>query len=99
MADDSRDAGGPRRKAAALRYDPAQDGAPRVVASGRGELAQRIIDLAREHGVPIQEDPALVGALVEVELNREIPPELYEAVARVLAFIYLLEEKSSPGTP
>lgn len=76
-----------RRLAAALKYDAEEDGAPRVVASGRGLVAENIIARAREAGLPIQEDPDLAAVLCRLELGQEIPPELYEAVARILAFL------------
>lgn len=75
----------PRPLAVALRYD-APD-APRVVALGRGELGQRIIDTAREHGVPLEANPALAEALSTIEVDTAIPEALYEAVAVVIAFI------------
>ncbi|MDI9390201.1 MAG: EscU/YscU/HrcU family type III secretion system export apparatus switch protein [Synergistota bacterium] len=81
------------KKAAALRYEAKKDEAPRVVASGQGVMAQRIIEIAKESGVPIVEDPALTSALLFVELGEEIPVELYEAVARVLAFLYRLDRE------
>jgi flagellar biosynthesis protein len=71
--------------AVALHYD--KKGAPRVVAKGRGELGERIVELAREHGVPIEENEVLAGALSQVELDDEIPAELYRAVAEVLVFV------------
>lgn len=71
--------------AVALHYD--KKGAPRVVAKGRGELGERIVELAREHGVPIEENEVLAGALSQVELDDEIPVELYKAVAEVLVFV------------
>ena len=83
----------PPKKAVALKYAPAEDKAPRVVAKGEGYLAERIIALAREAGVPIKEDSELVQSLMEVELAREIPPELYEAVAVVLAWAWRLNGK------
>ena len=76
-----------RRLAVALRYDHA--GAPRVTAKGRGVLAAPILELAAEHGVPVEEDAALAEALSQIELDREIPVELYEAVAAVLRFILM----------
>jgi flagellar biosynthesis protein len=82
-----------QRRAVALRYDRAQDGAPRVVAKGRGPVAETIIARAREHGVPLQEDADLTAALSALDLETEIPPELYRAVAEVLAFIYRLNGK------
>ncbi len=77
-----------RRRAVALRYDQAQDAAPMVVAKGRALLAQRIIELAREHGVTVYEDPDLVELLYTLDLDMQIPVELYQAVAEVLAFVY-----------
>jgi flagellar biosynthesis protein len=76
----------PRPIAVALHYSGA--GAPRVVAKGGGKVAERIIETAREHDVPLQEDGALAAALSRVELGREIPRELYVAVAHVLAFAW-----------
>jgi len=80
-------------RAVALRYDRAKDGAPRVVAKGRGQVAENIIALAREHGVPLHEDPNLAAALSALDIETEVPPELYRAVAEVLAFIYRLNGK------
>lgn len=68
-------------------------GAPRVVAKGGGLVAENIIATARTHGVPLEEDPALAGALARVELGREIPRELYIAVAQVLAFAWMVAGK------
>ncbi|GMT47303.1 MAG: flagellar biosynthetic protein FlhB [bacterium] len=76
------------KKAAALKYRQGVDAAPKVVARGRGWLAGRIIALAREHGVPIHEDKALVEILSTLDMYEETPPELYRAVAEVLTFIY-----------
>ena len=73
--------------AVALRYDKSKDSAPRVVATGRGWLGQKIIDVAREHGVPLEQNPALAEALSTLELDEEIPEQLYRAVAQVLGFI------------
>jgi len=85
-----------RRRASALRYDKEAGGAPRVVASGAGVIADRILELAREQGVPVREEPALVEALARLELEQEIPPELFVAVAEVLVWAYGLE-KGRPG--
>lgn len=76
-----------KKKAAALRYDK-ERGAPRVVAKGEGNVAERIVEIARESGIPVLEDRALVSLLMEVDLGKEIPPELYKAVAKVLAYVY-----------
>jgi flagellar biosynthesis protein len=80
-----------RKKAAALKYDE-QDAAPVVTAKGEGLLARRIVEVAQAADVPIVEDAALVSALLSLELGQEIPVELYEAVARVLSWIYRLEK-------
>lgn len=79
--------------AIALHYSGT--GAPRVVAKGGGSVAQRIIETAREHQVPLEEDPALAAALSRVELGREIPRELYVAVAHVLAFAWAVTGKKA----
>ena len=77
--------------AAALRYreeHPFGDTAPRLVAKGEGLLAERILEEAKKHGIPIQQDPDLVAALAPLDLDRLIPPELFQAVAAVLAALY-----------
>jgi flagellar biosynthesis protein len=71
--------------AVALHYDKPH--APRVVAKGRGEIGQAIVDTARKHNVPLEHNPGLAEALSQVELESEIPRELYQAVAIVLGFI------------
>ena len=85
-----------RAQAAALQYDQKRDEAPRVVASGEGYIAEKIMELARRADVPIVEDAALVSALLVLELGEEIPAELYEAVARTLAFLYKLDKGERP---
>lgn len=77
-----------RKKAVALRYKAGEDRAPKVTAKGEGLLAQKILDLAREHGVPIREDADLMEILSGLELNAEIPPETYVVVAEILAWVY-----------
>ncbi|MHC5068593.1 MAG: EscU/YscU/HrcU family type III secretion system export apparatus switch protein [Planctomycetota bacterium] len=77
-----------RRKAIAMRYRSEQDQAPRLVAKGGGEIADRILALAREHGIPLHEDRDLVTMLEVLDLGVEIPPHLYRAMAEVLAHIY-----------
>jgi flagellar biosynthesis protein len=76
------------KKAVALLYDRKKSGAPIVKASGQGELAQKILEVAEEAGIPIQEDPDLVEILGKVPIGDEIPVELYQAVAEILAFVY-----------
>lgn len=81
------------QKAAALHYDQTKHLVPRVVARGRGHIAEQIIALARENNVPLYEDRNLVNVLEALELEAEIPGELYQAVAEVLVFIYRLNGK------
>jgi flagellar biosynthesis protein len=80
----------PRRAAVALRYNAAIDKAPKVIAKGQGFVAEKIMALARENGVPMREDTDLVQVLSQLDLNREIPPTLYHVVAELLAFVYRL---------
>lgn len=88
-----KEAGNMPRKAVALRYRPEQDHAPKVVAKGKGRLAEKIIAKANENGVPVQEDPSLVEILYKIDLDQAIPPELYRVVAEILALVYRMEEK------
>ena len=81
-------------KAVALKYETEKDSAPRVVAKGRDFIAEKIIETAKAHNVPLYEDKNLVQVLEALDLDTEIPPELYRAVAEVLAFIYRLNEKT-----
>jgi flagellar biosynthesis protein len=74
--------------AVALHYD--NTGAPRVVAKGRGSVGEKIIEIAKAHDIPIEENEVLAGALSNVELGDEIPAELYKAVAEVLVFVLRL---------
>ena len=84
-----------RKSAAALRYKQGEDPAPRLVAKGMGKIAERIIEAAKEAGVPIHEDPDLLALLMTLNINEVIPPEMYIAVAEVLAFIYRMNKKIS----
>ena len=79
------------KEVVALRYDSHMEGAPRVVASGRGASAEAILAAALEHGIPVEEDAALLGLLAGCELGEEIPAELFEAVAELLTWLYRLE--------
>ena len=74
-----------RQLAVALHYD--KKGAPRVVAKGKGTIGAKIIELAKAHDIPIEENEVLAGALSQVEIGDEIPAELYKAVAEVLVFV------------
>jgi flagellar biosynthesis protein len=77
-----------QQKAVALKYKKNEDRAPRVAAKGKGELAERIIAIAKEHGIPIREDADMVEVFSRLKLEEEIPAHLYKAVAEMLAFIY-----------
>jgi flagellar biosynthesis protein len=79
-----------RSVAVALRYERTDAGAPRVSAKGAGALAQRILELARAHDVPVREDSDLLELLAACELGEEIPGELYHAVAELLVFLHRL---------
>ncbi|CAD7286593.1 MULTISPECIES: FlhB-like flagellar biosynthesis protein [Campylobacter] len=83
----------PKKKAVALGYNKSKDNAPKVLASGSGEVANNIMRLAREHDIPIKEDPDLVEILSKVEVNQEIPPNLYKAVAEIFSFLYKMTSK------
>ncbi|MVO99177.1 EscU/YscU/HrcU family type III secretion system export apparatus switch protein [Paenibacillus lutrae] len=76
------------RKAVALRYAPSEQKAPSVIAKGKGKVAEAIVDKAKENGIPVQEDASLVEVLSKLEIDQEIPAELYQLVAEVLSYIY-----------
>jgi len=79
--------------AAAIKYDDKRDAAPKLTAKGRGSIAEKIIKLAMEHNIPIREDPALVQILSRLDIDEQIPPEIYKAIAEILAFIYSVNEQ------
>ncbi len=83
------------KKAVALGYQERLDNAPKVLATGRGETASKIIQLAKEHGVPIKEDEDLVEILSKLDLGDEIPQNMYKAVAEVFSFIYQMANKGA----
>ncbi|KEA45515.1 FlhB-like flagellar biosynthesis protein [Campylobacter mucosalis] len=82
-----------KKKAVALGYNRAKDNAPKVLAGGSGEIANNILKLAKEHDIPIKEDPDLVEVLSKVEINQEIPQNLYKAVAEIFSFLYKMTNK------
>lgn len=82
-----------RQVALALGYKPDKQNAPKLLAKGKGLIADRIIELAKSKGIPIKQDDDLIKVLYKLEIEEEIPPELYEAVAELLAFIYKLNQK------
>lgn len=85
-----------RQQAVALAYRNG-DAAPKVVASGRGLIAQAIIERARQHGIYVHESEELVALLMQVELDQHVPPALYLAVAELLAWLYRLERVENPA--
>jgi len=86
-------------KAVALRYHKDHDNAPRVVAKGSGAVAERIRQIARENHIPIHRDDVLADMLSEIEIDREIPSELYAAIAEILSWIYRANSAFSKEIP
>jgi flagellar biosynthesis protein len=82
------------KKAVALRYASDKQQAPVVVAKGKGQIAEKIIEKAKEFGIPLQEDASLVEVLSKLDLNQEIPAELYQLVAEILSFIYRSDQRA-----
>ena len=78
----------PKPKAAALRYDKEKEAAPRLVARGQGPVAEKILELARQHDIPIRSDADLMAILETVEIDQEIPLSVYAAVAEIFAYLY-----------
>ena len=93
MRHGARDARINRPRAVALRYEVEKDSAPRVTAKGAGLIAERIIALAKEHDIHVHQDPDLVAMLSKLDVEVQIPEELYRAVAEVLAFVYRLNKR------
>jgi flagellar biosynthesis protein len=82
-------------KAVALKYDKEKDGAPRVIATGKGEVAQKIIQKAKDYNIPIFCNQELVASLINLELDKEIPANLYNAVVEV--FVWLMKNEAKKG--
>jgi flagellar biosynthesis protein len=78
------------KTAVALKYDRVKNRAPSVAATGRGQVADRVIEVARQSGVPVREDRELVQLLAKLDLGESIPAELYPVIAEVFAFVYRL---------
>lgn len=76
------------KKAIALGYNKEKDNAPKILATGKGEVAKSIIEAAKKYEVPIKQDDDLVELLSKIDLNQEIPPNLYKAVAEIFSFLY-----------
>jgi len=81
------------KKAVALKYDKDKDSAPKVKAKGKGETAKNIIKIAEEYNLPIKKDEDLVELLSKVEIDKDIPQNLYKAVAEVFSFVYKITKK------
>ncbi|MFC4775412.1 EscU/YscU/HrcU family type III secretion system export apparatus switch protein [Paenibacillus sp. GCM10023252] len=84
----------PLRRAVALKYEPGEKAAPVLAAKGQGHIADLILQKAMENGVPIQEDASLVEVLSKLDVNQEIPAELYTLVAEILSFVYRSDQKA-----
>lgn len=82
------------KKVAALKYDKDKDNAPRIIAKGKGKLAEKLLKVASENDIPIQEDQDIVDILVRLNIGEEIPRELYQVIAEILSFIYQLENEN-----
>lgn len=87
------------KTAIALGYDPNQDNAPRVIASGKGALAERIIEKAAENDIPVHADDKLADTLSRLEIGDAIPPELYEVVAEILVFVDAMDKIMAKKPP
>lgn len=83
--------------AVAINYDVEKDRAPKIIATGRGAIAEKILKVAAENEVPLCSDPSLTDLLSKLEITQEIPPELYTLVAEVLAFVFQLNKLSKKG--
>lgn len=79
-----------QKKAVALKYQPHRDRAPKVSAKGSGRVAERIIEIAKEHDIPVKDDADLVEVLAKLDIEQEVPAEVYVVVAELLAFVYTL---------
>ena len=84
------------KKAVALQYRPGEDKAPIVTAKGSGWVAERLIEAARAHGIPVKSDPDLVAVLSKLDIEAQIPPSVYIVVAELLAFVYELNRQKEP---
>lgn len=84
------------KQAIALSYDEEKFTAPKVVAKGKGYVAENIIQAAKQNAVPIYQNKTLAAMLMAVDLDREIPPDLYKAIAEVLAYVYRMDQKAKP---
>ncbi|WP_378955436.1 EscU/YscU/HrcU family type III secretion system export apparatus switch protein [Pelosinus sp. sgz500959] len=83
----------PKQQAVALRYQQQNSTAPKVIAKGSGFIAEKILATATQNSIPVYQNKTLVSMLMAVELDREIPPALYQAVAEILAYVYQVDQK------
>lgn len=87
------------QQAVALKYDMERDTAPKVVAKGRGHVAENILAAAQKNAVPVYQNKTLVNMLMALEIDREIPPELYRTIAEVMAYVYRIDKKAKKNPP
>ena len=87
------------QQAVALKYDMERDTAPKVVAKGRGHVAENILAAAQQNAVPVYQNKTLVNMLMALEIDREIPPELYRTIAEVMAYVYRIDKKAKKNQP
>ena len=80
------------KQAVALKYDADQDTAPRVIAKGKGHVAEHILEAAQKSSIPVYQNKTLVNMLMALDIDREIPPELYKAIAEVMAYVYKMDK-------
>ncbi|MCB0877789.1 MAG: EscU/YscU/HrcU family type III secretion system export apparatus switch protein [Thermoleophilia bacterium] len=85
----------PDLEVAALGYEAGQDNAPKLIAHGRGHMAQRIMELAEQHDLPVRQDPTLVSILGALDVGAEVPPDLYGVIAEVLAWAYHADQEAA----
>lgn len=81
-----------QKQVAAIRYNPQQDSAPKVVAEGKGYVAEKILDEAKKHNIPVYKDEKLATLLTEIEIGAQIPEELYDIMAQILIFVSDMDE-------
>lgn len=87
------------KKAVALQYSPGIDAAPKVIAKGKGYVAENILAAAQKNVIPVYQNKSLVNLLMALELDKEIPAELYTTVAEVLAYVYRMDKKAKKAAP
>lgn len=87
------------KKAVALQYTPGMDTAPKVIAKGKGYVAENILAAAQKNVIPVYQNKSLVNLLMALELDKEIPAELYTTVAEVLAYVYRMDKKAKKTAP